>query len=101
MLNSEKLTELFEVISEDQFMHDDAEPDAYGGTLTWELVESYGGEGDGSSYWTVYKFTDTETNETAYIQFDGWYASYVGSEFEEWFYVEPKEVLVTQYHRVK
>lgn len=65
--------------------------------LTFECVESHGGEGEGDQYWTVYKFESK--GETAFVKFDSWYASYHGSEYTDWFYVEPKEVLVTQYFR--
>ncbi len=67
--------------------------------ITFENQDSYGGEGQGDSYWSVYKFT--RGDESVYVQFDGWYQSYNGSEFTEWFFVEPKEVTVTQFHRVK
>jgi len=47
-----------------------------------------GGEGKRDKYWTVYKFSSE--NEEVYIKFDGWYAAYQGSEFNEWFSVKPK-----------
>ncbi len=60
--------------------------------------DHYGGEGQGEDYWTVYSFTDGK--ETVYIKFDGWYQSYNGSEYNEWFFVEPREVKVVQYFKV-
>lgn len=63
-----------------------------------KLEESYGGEDQGSSYYTVYSFKEVESNEVLYVKFDGYYASYVGSEFHDWFYVEPKEEVVINYY---
>ena len=65
--------------------------------ITSEFADQYGGEDKGDKYWTVYKFS--KGNEAVYVQFDGWYASYSGSEFNECFFVEPKEVQVVQFRR--
>lgn len=66
--------------------------------VRFEHVDNYGGEEMGREYWSVYKFfTDTES---LYVQFDGWYQSYNGSEYEEWFFVEPQQVQVTKFARV-
>lgn len=51
----------------------------------------------GDEYWSVYSFTDGK--ETVYIKFDGWYQSYNGSEFTEWFFVEPKQKTVTIFEK--
>jgi hypothetical protein len=59
--------------------------------------DSHGGEGEGDQYWSVYSFT--KGTEKVYVQFDGWYQSYNGSEYNEWFFVVPREVLVTQYFK--
>ena len=67
--------------------------------ITAELADQYGGEGKGDKYWTVYKFSNG--NESVYVHFGGWYSSYNGSEFNEWFFVEPKEVQVVQFQRCK
>jgi hypothetical protein len=66
--------------------------------LTFEFEDRYGGEGQGDEYWSVYKFSLGE--EVVYVKFDGWYASYNGSEFNEWFFVEPQEKVVTVFNRV-
>ena len=63
-----------------------------------EYVESFGGEGSGDDYWTVYKISNT--TETTYIRFQGWYASYHGAEFTETHEVKPIQVTVTQYELV-
>lgn len=45
------------------------------GTVT--LVDSYGGEGQGDSYWIVFQVDDGETKRV--FKRDGWYASHDGS----------------------
>ena len=67
----------------------------YHANINVEYVDSYGGEGMGDEYWTVYKFT--RDDETQYLKFDGWYRSYVGTEFNERRWVKPVEVLVTKF----
>ena len=67
--------------------------------ITAKHEDNHGGEGEGEDYWSVYSFTD-ESGAKIFIQFDGYYASYVGSEYATYFEVKPKEVLVTQYSRV-
>lgn len=62
------------------------------------FIDNFGGEGQGEDYWAVYSFTDSDN--VVYVQFDGWYASYNGSEYSEWFFVEPKQVVVTQFFKV-
>lgn len=58
-----------------------------------EMVEHHGGEGEGDDYYTVYHFK----NHDVWIQFQGWYASHVGSEYEGMFEVQPEQKLVTIY----
>ncbi len=65
--------------------------------ITVDFVDRYGGEGQGDEYWSVYKFS--KGDEAVYVKFDGWYASYDGSEFNDWFFVEPKQFQVVQFRR--
>jgi hypothetical protein len=65
--------------------------------VSFELLDSYGGEGQGSDYWSVYKFTDNNTGEEVFVKFDGWYASYDGAEYQSCFVVQPREKVVTFY----
>lgn len=67
--------------------------------ITVEYVDNYGGEEMGRDYWSVYSFA--KDGETVYVQFDGWYESYNGSEYEEWFFVEPKPVQKIEFVKVK
>ena len=61
-------------------------------------VDSYGGEGCGEVYYSIYKFENRD-HEVAYVKFEGSYYSYDGATFDSWFFVNPVEVMVTQYHR--
>lgn len=63
---------------------------------TFKCVEKFGGEGRGDDYYRVFHFTDHDV----YIQFDGWYASHQGSEYERMFEVKPEQITVTQYKQV-
>ena len=67
--------------------------------ISYEEEAQHGGEGEGEDFWTVYSFT--KGGEKVFVQFDGWYQSYNGPEYTEWFFVEPKEVVVTQYFKLK
>ena len=50
----------------------------------------YGGEDQGDEYWIVRKLTDVQTGATCYVKFYGSYASYYGSEYEGFMFVESK-----------
>ena len=61
-----------------------------------ETVEHFGGEGCGDDYYNVCHFVDHDV----YIQFQGWYASHVGSEYQDMFEVKPEQVTKIEYNRV-
>lgn len=63
--------------------------------LIVEFIEQVGGEEQGREYYSIYKFSKDE--ESVYVKFDGWYQSYLGAEYEGWFFVTPKEKVVTVY----
>jgi hypothetical protein len=65
------------------------------GQIDFHHQSDHGGEEQGEDYWSVYKFTNGK--DTCYVKFDGWYQSYNGSEFNEWFFVSPVEKMVTFY----
>lgn len=52
--------------------------------VTVEHLDNFGGEGCGDDYYSVYSFT--KQDETLVVKFQGWYQSYNGSEFTEWFF---------------
>lgn len=64
------------------------------------LETNFGGEGQGDTFYSIYKFTMNDGLEY-FIKFSGWYASYNGAEFEEWFFVEPYEKTIIDYKKVK
>lgn len=63
--------------------------------IRFEFVDRYGGEDQGSDYWSVYSFSDGM--QVVFIKFDGWYASYEGSTYEKFFEVKPVEKTITVY----
>lgn len=65
--------------------------------IAFEEVDRYGGEDQGSDYWSVYSFTDGM--QVVFIQFQGWYASYEGSTYEEFFEVQPVEKTITVFEK--
>ena len=73
--------------------------DLIGKEIEFSHIENHGGEGMGEEYWSVYKFT--KVGEELYVQFNGWYQSFNGSEFTEWFFVKPKQVMVTQFDKTE
>ena len=63
-----------------------------------KCVDSYGGEGDGSNFYSVILIRNPDNHDEQYhIKFQGWYASYVGAEFTDWSFVEPKQKTITVY----
>lgn len=66
------------------------------GIVEVKMVDRYGGEDMGSTYYSVYKFSN-EQSETVYAKFGGWYASYEGAEYEGWNFVNPVTKTVTVY----
>lgn len=59
------------------------------------MVDDYGGEDMGSTYYAVHKFT--RGDETVFIKFYGYYASYNGADYEGFVFVTPKEKTVVVY----
>ena len=61
-------------------------------------VDSYGGEGQGSDFYSVILIRNPANHDEQYhIKFQGWYASYNGAEYESWSFVEPKQKTITIY----
>ncbi len=65
--------------------------------LTFKFVDRYGGEGEGENYWSVYSFSDG--SEVVFIKFDGWYASYEGATFDEFYEVKAVEKTITVFEK--
>ena len=64
-----------------------------------EYVDSYGGEGQGETYYTIYKVTDPSGN-CCFVQFDGSYYSYDGANYDRYFQVIGKTVEVVKYFEI-
>jgi hypothetical protein len=85
-----------------EFFNSDADYDNESFTeadIKFKLMSRHGGESEGEDYWSVYKFTSG--TDGVFVKFDGYYYSYDGSTFDSWFFVTPKEVMVTQYVKVQ
>lgn len=65
-----------------------------------KCVDSYGGEDQGSSFYSTVKFS--KDGQECFVHFTGWYASHQGSELEEYYEVSPQVVVkeVTEYKKV-
>lgn len=63
--------------------------------IEYEWVAGYGGEGLGEECWSVYRFT--LDGEEVFVKFDGNYYSYDGSHYEDYYFVQPKQVTRTEY----
>ena len=65
--------------------------------IRFEFVDRYGGEDQGSDYWSVYSFTNGM--EAVFIKFDGWYASYEGSTYDSFYEVQAVEKTITVFEK--
>lgn len=65
-----------------------------------EFIEHRGGEGDGATQYKVYKITNKSTNEENFVEFSGRYSSWDSSEYTDYYFVEPREVVVVKYERI-
>ncbi len=63
--------------------------------ISCDVVDSYGGEEQGSDYWCVWKFS--KDGEECFVKFYGYYASHYGSEYQGFKFVTPAQKLVTVY----
>lgn len=81
----------------DSYMREDNvckdELDQYG--IESEMVCQKGGMDQGSTYYTVWKFS--RNGEDVYVRFDGYYASHYGTDYEGFSFVTPKEKVITVY----
>ena len=64
----------------------------------YKCVDSYGGEDQGSDFYSVILIRNpVNHDEQCHTKFQGWYASYVGAEYDSWSFVEPKQKTITVY----
>ncbi len=67
--------------------------------IIFKAEDSHGGEGQGEDYWSVYSFS--KGDEKVFVKFDGSYQSYSGAEYDDFYFVEPQEKLITVYVKTK
>lgn len=80
---------------EDALEYDDDDGDYLIG-FDMVMVEHFGGEDCGSSYYSVWKF-ESENGEELYVKFDGYYASHYGADYHNWYFVTPRQKTITEY----
>ena len=66
-----------------------------------EQVSERGSEGDGAEMFLTFKITDKETNTVGYLEYSGRYSSWDSSSYDDFYFVQPEQVMVTQYKRIK
>jgi hypothetical protein len=65
-------------------------------------LEYEGGyKGGGEEMWIVSKLINKEKNKSIFIEFSGYYNSWDASHFDKMYLVEPKEVTVIKYKKIK
>jgi hypothetical protein len=65
----------------------------------WCIIEPVyheGGEGEGETYFDVFRFTDAN-GVGILIRVNAWYQSYCGAEYDDWQEVQAVERMVTFY----
>lgn len=60
-------------------------------------VDSYGGEAQGTDYWSVWEVKGPSGEDLGFVKLFGHYYSYDGATYEGWKEVKPVEKLVTVY----
>lgn len=60
-----------------------------------KYVHSFGGEGMGDDFWSIFEFIKGE--DLVLVKFNGWYYSYDGATFSEWYFVKAAVVQEVQY----
>ena len=83
--------------------YDEAEETIFKNNLAEEninvnLEKRFGGEGQGEDYWSVYSFS--KGDDKVLIKFNGWYASYDGSTYEEFYEVKAEPKMIVVYNKV-
>ena len=59
---------------------------------------SRGSEGDGAEMFRTFKIKTEQ--EECYVEFSGRYSSWDSSSYDDFYFVQPEEVMVTQYKRI-
>jgi len=78
------------------YLDDDFDsPIPEGWSFDEKCVAHYGGQDQGSDYWTVWRFKNGDTE--VLIRVDGWYQSYHGAEFNGYREVIARQKTITVY----
>ena len=59
---------------------------------------SRGSEGDGAEMFRTFKIKTEQ--EEVYVEFSGRYSSWDSSSYDDFYFVQPEQVMVTQYKRI-
>ena len=78
-----------------EYLGDNVETTFDNQLINCEVVDSYGGEDQGSDYWCVWKFS--KSGEDCFVKFYGWYASHYGTEYQGFKFVTPEQKTITVY----
>lgn len=76
---------------------DETQPLPNGWVRSNHAVAHYGGEDQGSAYWTVWQFENPATGESVLIRVDGWYQSYNGAEYDRYREVTARQRTIMEY----
>jgi len=101
-MTEEKIKEILN--SQDKFNINEGEYQSYLNTLcndeySLEVVDRFGGEGQGDYYWYVIQIKDNKSNEKTFVRFNAYHNSWDGCDWDSDFeIVEPKEVLKIEWH---
>ena len=66
-----------------------------------QQVSERGAKGDGADMFLTFKIQDKVSGKIGYLEYSGRYSSWVSSEYDDAYAVEPKEVMIIKYQRVK
>ena len=64
-----------------------------------EQVDQRGSEGDGAEMYRTFKIKTGQ--EECYVEFSGRYSSWDSSNYDDFYFVQPEEVMIIQYKRIK
>lgn len=75
----------------------------YGETENYKVIceDNRGGEGDGADMFYTFLVQNKTDGAYGYLEFSGRYSSWDSSYYDECYIVEPVQVMVTQYKRIK
>lgn len=64
--------------------------------IKYECIDRYGGEDLGSDYWRIYSLTNAD-GDKIHIKLHGYYSSYEGVDYHNFYFVKPVQVMTTQW----